>query len=50
MWKDIEAGKLAGCRTFLIRKEYNQDYQKDYDFEINNLKEAVAVIKKLNNL
>jgi len=50
MWKDIETGKLAGCKTFLIRQEYNKDYQKGYDFEINNLKEAVAIIKKLNNL
>ncbi|MBU3918702.1 HAD-IIIA family hydrolase [Patescibacteria group bacterium] len=47
-WKDIEAGKSAGCKTFLLRREYNKDFQKDYDFEINNLKQAVKIIKKLD--
>lgn len=49
-WKDIKAGKAAGCKTFLIRSEYNKDYKEDYDFEISNLKEAVEIIKKLENL
>ena len=47
-WKDIKAGKAAGCKTFLLRREYNKDYQKDYDFEVNNLKKMVEVIKNLN--
>lgn len=46
--KDIKAGKTAGCKTFLIRREYNKDIKENYDFEINNLKEAVKIIKKLN--
>ncbi|HOV88836.1 MAG TPA: HAD family hydrolase [Candidatus Paceibacterota bacterium] len=49
-WKDIKASKAAGCKAFLIRREYNLDYQEDYDFEINNLKEVVEFIKKLENL
>lgn len=47
-WKDIEAGRAAGCRTFLIRRKYNQDLQVGFDFEINNLKETVEIIKNLN--
>ena len=47
-WKDIEAGKAAGCKTFLLRREYNKDYQKDYDFEVDNLKKTVEIIKKLD--
>lgn len=47
-WKDIKAGKAAGCKTFLLRREYNKDYQKDYDFEVYNLKETVDIIKKIN--
>lgn len=47
-WKDIGAGKAAGCKTFLLRREYNKDYQKDYDFEVDNLKKTVEIIKKLD--
>ncbi len=47
-WKDIGAGKAAGCKTILIRREYNKDFQKDYDFEVNNLEETVEIIKNSN--
>jgi len=43
--KDIEAGKSAGCKTILIRRNYNKDF-KDSDFLINDIKEAVEIIKK----
>jgi len=44
--KDIEAGKAAGCKTFLIRREYNEDFKNGFDFEIKNLKEAVLKIRE----
>ena len=47
-WKDIGAGKAAGCKTFLLRREYNKDFQKDYNFEVDNLKKTVEIIKNLN--
>ena len=47
-WKDIKAGKAVGCKTFLLRREYNKDYQEDYDFEVNNLREMVEIVKKLD--
>jgi D-glycero-D-manno-heptose 1,7-bisphosphate phosphatase len=46
-WKDMEAGKAAGCQTILIKKRYNKAV-KDCDFKVNSLKEAVKIIKKLN--
>lgn len=47
-WKDIGAGKAAGCKTILIRRKYNKDLQEGYDFEIDNLKKTVEIIKNLN--
>ena len=47
-WKDIGAGKAVGCKTFLLRREYNKGFQKDYDFEVSNLKKTVEIIKKLS--
>jgi len=47
-WRDIGAGRTAGCKTFLIRREYNKYFQRGYVFEVSNLKETVGVIKKLN--
>jgi len=47
-WKDIGAGRAAGCKTILIRRKYNKDLQEGYDFEVNNLKETVEIIKNLN--
>jgi D-glycero-D-manno-heptose 1,7-bisphosphate phosphatase len=28
-WKDIEAGRRAGCRTVLLRREYNRGLEAD---------------------
>lgn len=48
--KDIKAGKQAGCKTFMIRKSYNKkDLECGFDFLVKNLKEAVKIIKKLND-
>ena len=43
-WKDMGAGRAAGCSTILIKRKYNEDL-KDYDFKVNSLKEAVKIIK-----
>jgi D-glycero-D-manno-heptose 1,7-bisphosphate phosphatase len=44
-WKDMEAGQAAGCKTFLIRRNYNNSLKNGYDFEVNNLKKALQIIK-----
>jgi D-glycero-D-manno-heptose 1,7-bisphosphate phosphatase len=43
-WKDVEAGNSAGCKTILLRKEYNKEFKKDYDFEIKSLEEVNKII------
>lgn len=47
--KDISAGKFAGCKTFFIKKAYNENSKKEYDFEVGSLQEAVNMIKTLTN-
>ena len=45
-WKDIKAGKAAGCKTFLVNTPYNKEVKSDY--RIKNLKEAIEIIKELS--
>ena len=41
-WKDIKAGKLAGCTTFLIDSNYyNENIEIDYDHCVSDLYSAV---------
>lgn len=42
-WKDMEAGKAAGCKTILLEAPYNQDVQSD--FRVKSLSEATDLIK-----
>lgn len=46
-WKDIGAGEAAGCKTILLRRNYNKDLKENYNFEVENLKEAIKIIKKV---
>ena len=41
-WKDMEAGKVAGCKTILLSTLYNRNIQ--CDFSVGSLKEAADVI------
>jgi D-glycero-D-manno-heptose 1,7-bisphosphate phosphatase len=41
--KDIDAAKNAGVKSILFRTHYNQDV-KDYDFEVDTLKEILKII------
>ncbi len=43
-WRDIEAGKAAGCRTVFIDYGYNERRPDGADFECNGLAEAVPWI------
>jgi D-glycero-D-manno-heptose 1,7-bisphosphate phosphatase len=49
-WRDIEAGKAAGCRTILIRPEvsYNEQQSQGMDAVVDSLYEAAALILKNN--
>ena len=41
-WKDVQAGRNAGCATILLRREYNRGVEADYSVE--NMAEAVDLI------
>jgi D-glycero-D-manno-heptose 1,7-bisphosphate phosphatase len=47
-WKDIEAGKAAGCKTILLDAAYNQEVE--CDFRVKSLLEAADLIIKTSNL
>lgn len=42
-WKDMKAGKSAGCRTVLVDMEYNQDIECDH--RVKGLEELVEIFK-----
>lgn len=42
-WKDIEAGKKAGCMTILLDKFYNQAVSADY--RVKSLTNSVEIVK-----
>ena len=44
-WRDVEAGKGAGCRTVFIEYKYNEKKPENPDFLCHSLKEAVAWIE-----
>lgn len=43
-WRDIEAGKAAGCKTFFIDYGYQEKQPLDFDFKVKSLKEAAQII------
>ena len=47
-WKDIEAGKKAGCKTFFIDNGYLEKQPNDYDFRVSSLYDASLIIENIN--
>jgi D-glycero-D-manno-heptose 1,7-bisphosphate phosphatase len=43
-WRDIEAGKNAGCRTILIENNYKETLANNPDCKVPSLIEAVSYI------
>lgn len=43
-WKDIEAGKRAGCKTIFIDYGYNEKQPKDFHHRVHSLIEAAPII------
>ncbi len=43
-WRDIEAGRLAGCRTFFIDCGYDERRPASADFRVASLHEASRII------
>jgi D-glycero-D-manno-heptose 1,7-bisphosphate phosphatase len=43
-WRDIEAGRRAGCKTFFIDCGYEEQLPQSYDFRVSSLLEAARII------
>lgn len=43
-WKDIEAGRRAGCRTFYVDRGYAERPPDGYDYRVTSLPEAAAIV------
>ena len=46
-WRDIQAGINAGCKTFFIDNNYNEDKLVEASYTSANLLGAVIIIEKL---
>ena len=44
-WRDIEAGRRAGCTTVWIDRGYAERPARDYHFKVRSLPEAAAMIR-----
>ena len=42
--KDIRAGKAAGCKTILVQRFYNTEFEKEADIVIPSLRHVLDVI------
>ena len=47
-WRDVEAGRRAGCTTVLIDYQYTEEERSEPDVHVNSLPEAVDWILKYN--
>ncbi len=43
-WRDIEAGRRAGCKTYFIDHAYEEPRPRSYDFRVGSLLEAASLI------
>ena len=43
-WRDIEAGKAAGCKTLWVRTDYAEKKPTDPDWTVQDLLEAAQII------
>lgn len=43
-WRDVAAGRSAGCRTFFIDYNYDEQRPDDPDFVVGSLAEAAALV------
>jgi D-glycero-D-manno-heptose 1,7-bisphosphate phosphatase len=45
-WRDVEAGRRAGCKTCFIDYSYDEEQPSGYDFRVASLADAASVILK----
>jgi D-glycero-D-manno-heptose 1,7-bisphosphate phosphatase len=46
-WRDVEAGRRAGCRTFYVDRGYEQSVPAGTDFRVESLSEAAGMVLAL---
>jgi D-glycero-D-manno-heptose 1,7-bisphosphate phosphatase len=49
-WRDIEAGRRAGCKTFFIDSGYDEQAPESYDFRVGSLPDAARIILQTDAL
>jgi D-glycero-D-manno-heptose 1,7-bisphosphate phosphatase len=49
-WRDIEAGRRAGCRTFFIDCGYDEQAPESPDFRVGSLPDAARIILQTDAL
>jgi D-glycero-D-manno-heptose 1,7-bisphosphate phosphatase len=49
-WRDMEAGRRAGCRTFFIDCGYAEKSPDSCDYRVGSLAEAVRIISTRRDL
>lgn len=48
-WRDIEAGRRAGCRTILVERGYRERQAEQPDTVVSSLPEAVSWIRRVGS-
>jgi D-glycero-D-manno-heptose 1,7-bisphosphate phosphatase len=49
-WRDVEAGRRAGCKTFFIDRGYDEPAPQSYDFRVGSLPDAARIILRTGAL
>ena len=47
-WRDIGAGKRAGCKTIFIDRKYNEKNRFKADYNIKTTKKILSIINEKN--
>jgi D-glycero-D-manno-heptose 1,7-bisphosphate phosphatase len=48
-WRDIEAGRRAGCKTIFIDNGYDERAPQSFDLRANSLRDAARIILHANS-
>ena len=49
-WRDVEAGRRAGCKTFFVDNGYDEPVPRSYDFRVSSLLDAARIILQTDKL
>ena len=49
-WRDMEAGRLAGCTTIFVDYDYDEQRPESFSFKVASLAEAAGLILSKGDL